>query len=109
MRLWVFTCLMTIGMVAPSARPVVTISEIDSNQPGSDAAEFIELYDGGAGETSLDGITLVLFNGDTDSAYLVISLDGRETGEDGFFVVGNPGLTPPADLTLATGVLQNGP
>ncbi len=31
--------------------------------PGTDAAEFIELYDGGVGNTSLTGLVVVFYNG----------------------------------------------
>jgi len=35
------------------------INEIDSDTPGMDTREFIELYDGGSGGTPLDSLTLV--------------------------------------------------
>ena len=33
----------------------VIINEIDSDTPGSDDAEFVELFDGGVGNADLDG------------------------------------------------------
>src|SRR5829696_1302121 len=48
---------------APSAIGNVIINEVDSDTPGTDIAEFIELYDGGVGNTPLDGYVVVFFNG----------------------------------------------
>ena len=45
----------------PEPPPVATnvrINELDSDTPGADAAEFVELYDGGVGGTHLDGLTV---------------------------------------------------
>ena len=51
------------------------ISEINVDTPGSPSKEFVELYDGGIGGTSLDGLILVFFNGDNqDRSYLEIEL-----------------------------------
>ena len=41
----------------------IVINEIDADTPSTDDAEFIELDDGGIGNTSLDGFTLVFYNG----------------------------------------------
>lgn len=90
------------------ATPVITINEIDADQSGTDSAEFIELYDGGVGNTSLDGLSLVLFNGNGDAEYNTISLDGHSTDANGFFVVGSANV-PNVDLTaFTTNGLQNG-
>ncbi len=35
--------------------PKIVINEIDADQAGTDTAEFVELYDGGVGNVSLDG------------------------------------------------------
>ena len=92
---------------APPA-PALVINEVDSDTPGTDAAEFVELYDGGAGGTSLDGLSLVLFNGNGDAAYRTISLDGLATDADGYFVIGSADV-PNVDLAaFTTNGLQNG-
>ena len=44
------------------------INEVDADTPGSDTAEFVELYDGGVGNTPLDGLVVVFFNGDRQRA-----------------------------------------
>jgi endonuclease G len=88
----------------------VIINEIDADTPGSDVAEFVELYDGGAGNTPLDGLVLVFYNGNGDVSYAAFDLDGYVTNASGYFTIGNPGV-PNVDLTFdpgTTGFLQNG-
>lgn len=85
----------------------VLINEIDANTPGDDEAEFIEIYDGGIGRTRLDGLVLVLFNGNGDQSYRAIDLGGLQTDERGYFVIGNSAVNP--DFTVPNGTLQNGP
>lgn len=86
----------------------VLINEVDADTPGTDTAEFIELFDGGAGRTDLSGLVIVLWNGKTDTAYRAIDLDGKQTNAAGYFVLGSRGM-PGVDLELARGALQNGP
>jgi hypothetical protein len=98
---WSFT---TIGPPAGG----VMINEVDANTTGSDAAEFIELFDGGRGHTSLDGLVVILWNGQDDQSVLSLDLNGRQTNADGYLLLGNPGLAG-VDLTFPNGALQNGP
>ena len=99
--------LASYGGGTPPA-PTFTINEIDADQSGTDAAEFIELYDGGLGNSSLDGLSVVLFNGNGDAEYDTISLDGFTTDANGFFVIGSANV-PNVDLTaFTTNGLQNG-
>jgi predicted extracellular nuclease len=93
------------GGVTP---PAVLINEVDSDTPSYDVLEFIELYDGGAGSTALDGIVVVLYNGSNDTVYDAFDLDGYTTDADGYFVIGT---VPEADLYVdpgSSGWLQNG-
>ena len=79
-------------------------------RPGTDTAEFVELYDGGAGNTPLDGLVVVFFNGSNDLSYAAFDLDGFTTDAQGYFTLGNPGV-PGVDLIFdpgAAGLLQNG-
>jgi predicted extracellular nuclease len=94
----------------PSPSPVannVIINEVDSDTPGADVAEFVELYDGGVGNTSLDGLVVVFFNGNGDVSYAAFDLDGRTTDANGYFVLGNT-ASPGTDLVFGNGILQNG-
>ncbi|PZX15822.1 putative extracellular nuclease [Palleronia aestuarii] len=84
------------------------ISEIDADTPGTDMAEFVEIFDGGAGGTSLDGLTLVLFNGNGDTAYDAISLDGQVTNAGGYFVVGSEAVANVGLAAFTSDGLQNG-
>ena len=83
------------------------INELDSDTPGTDTLEFVELYDGGVGNTSLEGYALVFFNGSSDTSYLALDLSAYTTGATGFFVAGNAGVAG-VDLTFNNSFLQNG-
>jgi DNA/RNA endonuclease G (NUC1) len=88
----------------------VIINEIDSDTPGTDTAEFVELYDGGVGNTSLNGLVVVFYNGSNDQSYASFDLDGFTTDANGYFTLGNPGV-PGVDLIFnpgTAGLLQNG-
>jgi len=86
----------------------VRINEVDSDTDGTDAKEFVELYDGGSGNTSLDGYVLVFFNGNDDKSYEAFDLDGESTNGDGYFLIGNSGVTPAPDIEFSNNTLQNG-
>lgn len=87
--------------------PTIVINELDADTQGIDSLEFLELYDGGVGNSSLAGKTLVFFNGATDTAYQAIDLTGQSTNSDGLFVVGNTSVTE-VDLIFPNDALQNG-
>ncbi|HPE58616.1 MAG TPA: hypothetical protein PK904_19580, partial [Bacteroidales bacterium] len=88
--------------------PNIVINEVDADTPGTDAAEFIELYDGGDGNTSLDGLVVVFYNGGTsDVSYAAYDLDGYSTDVNGYFVLGNTGVTG-VSLVFTSNTLQNG-
>ena len=69
--------------------------------------EFVELYDGGVGNTSLTGLVVVFYNGGNDLSYAAFDLDGFSTDGAGYFVLGNVGV-PGVDATFANDSLQNG-
>ncbi len=93
--------------ITSTAQAQVVINEVDADTPGSDMLEFVELYDGGAGNTPLDGLTIVYFNGNGDDSYAAFDLDGFSTDVNGYFLLGNVGV-PGVDLVHNTGLLQNG-
>jgi len=95
------------GLDAP---PIgVFINEIDTDQPGADTAEFVELYVGEPAARSLDGYIVVFFNGNhpANGAYLVVDLTGRSSDARGFFVMGSAAV-PDVDLILPDASIQNG-
>ncbi|MCX2681012.1 endonuclease [Galbibacter sp. EGI 63066] len=85
----------------------LVINELDADTPGTDTAEFIEIFDGGSGNTSLDGFVVVLYNGNGDSVYNTFDLNGYETNAEGYFVLGNEGVAN-VSLTFGSNGLQNG-
>ena len=91
----------------PQPPPSLIINEVDADTPGSDAAEFVELYDGGVGSASLDGFVVVFYNGSDDASYNAFDLDGFSTDANGYFVLGNSAVTA-ADITFSNNGLQNG-
>ncbi|MFT5453206.1 MAG: putative extracellular nuclease, partial [Enterobacterales bacterium] len=87
----------------------IVINEVDADTPGSDTLEFIELYDGGVGNTSLDGLVVVLYNGSDDKSYNhAFDLDGFTTDSDGFFLLGNDAVVPKPSIIIDNNGLQNG-
>lgn len=105
-----FVLLFSFLFVVSMAFGQLLINEVDADQTGTDSVEFIELYDGGAGNTSLDGYVIVLFNGSDDQSYSpAYDLDGYSTDANGYFVIGSS-LVPNVDydLGLLTNIIQNG-
>ena len=95
------------GVVATT----VIINEVDADQASTDASEFIELYDGGVGNSSLTGLSIVLYNGDGDVSYRAYDLDGLTTNANGYFVLcGNAVNVANCDLDVSTNtnLIQNG-
>jgi hypothetical protein len=90
-----------------SVTPAFIINELDADTPGTDMAEFIELYDGGVGNSDLSGLVLVLYNGSNDLSYASHDLDTYTTDVNGYFVIGNSGV-PNVSITFANNILQNG-
>lgn len=94
-----------------SSQASIIINEIDYDQPGSDTAEFIELFNSGSGSLSLDGYYIDLINGGTSSVYRNIDLTGFNIGPSGYFVICNDTtLVANCDyaFTTSTGWIQNG-
>jgi len=98
---------LALAIVPPAAAQVV-INEIDADTPSTDTQEFVELYDGGAGNMALDGLVIVFYNGSNDLSYAAFDLDGFRTNANGFFLMGNSGVTPTPSLTFNDNFLQNG-
>lgn len=86
---------------------MVIINEVDASTPTvPDTADFLELYDGGIGNTSLEGLVLVYYNGSNNLSYAAIDLYGP-TDTDGYFVLCTS-LTV-LNCDMLTNVFQNGP
>jgi len=92
----------------PPPIPNMIINEVDADTPSTDTLEFVELYDGGDGNTSLDGLVVVFYNGSGDVSYNAFDLDGYSTDSNGYFVLGNSGVSPTPEITFPSNGLQNG-
>ncbi|HEV7475948.1 MAG TPA: lamin tail domain-containing protein, partial [Pyrinomonadaceae bacterium] len=93
--------------VTPATPPHVVINEVDSDQLGTDSGEFVEIYDGGAGNTSLSGTVVVFYNGSDDKSYAAFDLDGFSTNSSGYFTLGDAAV-PGVDFVFNDGAMQNG-
>jgi len=105
-------CVASVVWSIPTTNVAVVINEVDCDNVGADTTEFVELYDGGLGNTPLDGLTIVFWNGSNDLSYAAFDLDGKKTNAQGYFVLGDAAITAsiPAlnSLTMANDLLQNG-
>jgi hypothetical protein len=94
----------------------LVINEVDYDQVGTDADEFVEIYNGSAAPVSLQGIALVFVNGGGNSEYARIDLSSVGTLLGGeYLVVGStvllqsvPSTAKSKELPLATNNIQNG-
>jgi len=108
-RTMITTGLLLAGLTANAVQAEIMINEVDADQAGSDSGEFVELYDGGLGNTSLTGYSLVFFNGSNDTAYQNIDLSNYSTDTDGYFVVCGDSGSITASCDYSPGVsIQNG-
>lgn len=84
----------------------IVINEVDVDQAGTDDMEFIELF--GSPNTPLDGLSIVLVNGNDDLSYVAFDLDGLSLDENGFALIGSAALAG-VDLIIPNVSLQDGP
>lgn len=96
-------------VVAVSGDPCLIISEINADNPKLDTTEFVELYHTSGQRASLDGYTLVFYNGNGNVAYKVMDLKGQSTDDRGFFLVGSVDIQPKPAILLPPNTVQNGP
>lgn len=96
--------------VAPMPIPVanMVINELDADQTGTDAGEFIEVATG-LPNTAITGYVIVMWNGSNDLAYHTVPIDGT-TDANGLLLGGNSGVTPTPVLAMQwpDNTLQNG-
>jgi len=95
---------------AAPADAALIINEIDYDQPGSDRAEFVELFNTGTA-LNLTGYTLDLINGSTGVAYRHFPLGTNGLSAGGYFVLcGEPNSVPNCNLDVSPNrnLIQNG-
>jgi len=81
--------LILTSSISLNSNAAIIINEIDYDQPGSDTAEFIELFNSGDSTISLDNYSIDLINGNNSSVYRNIDLSGFNINASGYFVVCN--------------------
>lgn len=96
-----FLLILALLFWVTGASAQVYINELDYDQPGVDTQEFIELI--GPTNSSLNGYTIELVNGNGGAVYRTVDLAGQTIPDDnvagyGFFVIGNP-TVPNVDFT----------
>jgi hypothetical protein len=84
----------------------LVINEVDYDQPGTDSAEFVEIYNGLPHDQPLEGLVLILVNGGTSAEYgrFELSEAGNALPPGGYLVVASPAVLPtlpPGTLALA--------
>jgi hypothetical protein len=90
----------------------IFINELDSDTPGIDNMEFVELRTL-IPFTSLNGHVLVFFNGNptasnANMSYYTLSLNGIVTDANGIATLGNNLVSPVPDIIFSDNIIQNG-
>jgi hypothetical protein len=86
------------------------INEVDYDQPGTDNAEFVELYNAGRSPVDLSTVALVFVNGSNNQQYSRINLSGT-LAPGAYAVVASSGVMVPtgvARFPIGNEALQNG-
>jgi len=100
-----------ISSIAFNSHAAIIINEIDYDQPGTDTAEFIELFNSGGSSISLDNYSIDLINQNSSSVYRSIDLSGFSIAASGYFVIcGGTGTVSNCDysFTARNSWFQNG-
>ncbi|MBK6938591.1 MAG: lamin tail domain-containing protein [Planctomycetes bacterium] len=97
----------------PNPAPAgLVINEVDYDQPGTDATEFVEILNPTSGTISLTGISMVLVNGSNNLSYVDVDLGPAGSLLPGeYLVIGQAGavaLVPSGTKTLLLPVVTNG-
>ncbi len=100
--------------VEPDPVGRLVVNEVDYDQPGSDYAEFVELFNRSDQPVTLTDLALLYIKGSESTEYLRIPLD--QAGIDrlepgGYLVVYKGAVTVPEDVATITTTrsIQNGP
>ena len=85
----VFVAVLTALLVVPPAHAQLIINEIDYDQPGTDAMEFVELKSVSAANINLDSYTLELVNrtGGGVVVYATVDLPNVNLASGSYYVI----------------------
>ena len=89
---------------------VIVINELDSDTPGVDDKEFLELKSA-TPNFPLDGYIVVFFNGSSSGgnrSYLAYDLAGYVTDGNGLLLIGSAAVVPFPQYIIPVSVIQNG-
>ncbi len=89
----------------------LSINEVDYDQPATDTAEFIELYNSSLNAIDLGGYSIVLVNGNNTTPYDTIALPSQLLNPGSYFVIcGSMNFVPNSNLVLSvpSNIIQNG-
>jgi hypothetical protein len=89
---------------------VLVINELDSDTPGVDDKEFLELKSA-TPNFPLDGYIVVFFNGSASGgnrSYLALDLAGYVTDSNGLLLIGSTTVVPFPQYIIPVSVIQNG-
>jgi hypothetical protein len=100
--------LLILLLISSLSYSQIFINELDSDTPSVDDKEFIELKSV-TPNFSLDGYSLVLYNGNGNVSYYVIELNGLTTDMNGIVIIGGKLVSPVPDRLLPDNIFQNGP
>jgi len=100
--------LLTAFFTTLSFSQVAVINEFDTDTPGTDVKEFIEIKTA-TPNFSMNGYVLVFFNGSDAKSYLRYDLDAYTSDNNGLLTIGNNAVSPLPDYNLPDNTLQNGP
>jgi hypothetical protein len=97
----------------PTVSTTIVVNETDYDQPGTDAAEFLELKNVSGGAIDLDPFTVQLVNGSSSppAPYQTYDLPAVTLPPGDYYVIcANPATTPNCDLDVTpdTNLIQNG-
>ncbi|MCH2101165.1 MAG: endonuclease [Planctomycetes bacterium] len=90
----------------------LVINEVDYDQPGTDTAEFIEIYNRGNGPADLAQVKVELWNGSGTTIYNTIDLStaGSALAANKYLVIGTRSVIdslPPGTLSIPFGAADN--
>jgi len=101
------TLLAAMLFASLSIAQSIKIVEIDADQTSTDDMEFLEIRTQSANQ-SLNGYTVVFYNGSDNESYRTVDLTGFSSDSNGYFIIGSD-LFPGADITMGPdNTIQNG-
>ena len=103
--------LCSVSLFVSPISAALIINEVDYDQPGTDNAEFIELFNQNTTDIDLSPYSVALINGNGSSIYEAIALPALNLGAGDYFVIcGNSSTVINCDMTASknTNLIQNG-